>query len=190
MPPPQPTDEVRRFFFGSFFFATHMQPHGLQTHTRSPLGVVCMCVAINTASPCHPSKPHSTHPSLYRRGVLSVCWSWARCGRDNAPHRSHEALSRLGQCHQANQPRLLQPIIANARPTSGCVQGLLSQTPAFALPKYVLAEQGPHGALHRISVRISVSVLFRFYISFFVSVFVSVYIVSIRQRTLTNADDR
>ncbi len=101
-----------------------------------------------------------------------------------------EILSRLGQCHQANQPRLLQPIIANARPTPGCVQGLLSQTPAFALPKYVLAEQGPHGALHRISVRISVSVLFRFYISFFVSVFVSVYIVSIRQRTLTNADDR
>ena len=99
-----------------------------------------------------------------------------------------EILSRLGQCHQANQPRLLQPIIANARPTSGCVQGLLSQTPAFALPKYVLAEQGPHGALHRISVRISVSVLFRFYISFFVSV--SVYIVSVRQRTLTNADDR
>ena len=62
--------------------------------------------------------------------------------------------------------------------------------PAFVLPTYVLAEQGPHGALHRISVRISVSVLFRFYISFFVSFFVSVYIVSIRQRTLTNADDR
>ena len=60
--------------------------------------------------------------------------------------------------------------------------------PAFVLPTYVLAEQGPHGALHRISVRISVSVLFRFYISFFVSV--SVYIVSVRQRTLTNADDR
>ena len=53
MPPPQPTDEVRRFFFGSFFFASlsHIRPHGLQTHTRSPLGVVCMCVAINTASP-------------------------------------------------------------------------------------------------------------------------------------------
>ena len=50
----------------------------------------------------------------------------------------------------------------------------------------VLAEQGPRGALHRISVRISVSVLFRFYVSFFVSV----YIVSVRQRTLTNADDR
>ena len=83
-----------------------------------------------------------------------------------------------------------ETIIANVRPTHGCVQGLSSQTPAFARPKYVLAEQGPHGALHRISVRISVSGLFRFYISFFVSVFVSVYIVSIRQRTLTNADDR
>ena len=54
--------------------------------------------------------------------------------------------------------------------------------------QHVLTKQGPHGALHRISVRISVSVLFRFYISFFVSV--SVYIVSVRQRTLTNADDR
>ena len=62
----------------------------------------------------------------------------------------------------------------------------MPSSPAFVLPTYVLAEQGPHGALHRISVRISVSVLFRFYISFFVSV----YIVSVRQRTLTNADDR
>ena len=97
-----------------------------------------------------------------------------------------EILSRLEQCRQANQPRLLQPIIANARPTLGCIQGLSSQTPALARPKYVIAEQGPHGALLRISVRISVSVLFRFYISFFVSV----YIVSVRQRTLTNADDR
>ena len=101
-------------------------------------------------------------------------------------HRFHETLSRPGQCPHTNQPRLLQPIIANVRPTPGCVQGLSSQTPAFARPKYVLAEQGPHGALHRISVRISVSVLLRFYISFFVSV----YIVSVRQRTLTNADDR
>ena len=95
-----------------------------------------------------------------------------------------EILSRLEQCRQANQSRLLQPIIANARPTLGCIQGLSSQTPALARPKYVIAEQGPHGALLRISVRISV--LFRFYISFFVSV----YIVSVRQRTLTNADDR
>ena len=63
MPPPQPTDEVRRFFFGSFFFASlsHIRPHGLQTHTRSPLGVVCMCVAINTTSP-NPVTPR-TMPS-------------------------------------------------------------------------------------------------------------------------------
>ena len=196
MPPPQPTDEVRRFFFGSFFFAflshTHATSRLTDTHTIPLRGRVYVCVTINTTSSCHPSKPRSTHPSLYRRGVLCVCRSspLARCGRDNAPHRFHETLSRPGQCPHTNQPRLLQPIIANVRPTPGCVQGLSSQTPAFARPKYVLAEQGPHGALHRISVRISVSVLFRFYISFFVSVFVSVYIVSVRQRTLTNADDR
>ena len=194
MTPPQPTDGVRRFFFGSFFFAflshTHATSRLTDTHMIPFRGRVYMCVTINTTSSCHPSKPRSTHPSLYRRGVLCVCRSspLARCGRDNAPHRFDETLSRPGQCPHTNQPRLLQPIIANVRPTPGCVQGLSSQTPAFVLPTYVLAEQGPHGALHRISVRISVSVLFRFYISFFVSV--SVYIVSVRQRTLTNADDR
>ena len=142
---------------------------------------------------CHTHAPSwltDTHTIPFR-GRVYVCVV-LRLGLDAAVITRHidpsEILSRLGQCHQANQPRLLQPIIANARPTPGCVQGLLSQTPAFALPKYVLAVQGPHGALHCISVRISVSVLFRFYISFFVSV--SVYIVSVRQRTLTNADDR
>ena len=44
MPPPQPTDEVRRFFFGSFFFATHMHPHGLHTHTIPFRGRVYVCV--------------------------------------------------------------------------------------------------------------------------------------------------
>lgn len=69
MPPPQPTDEVRRFFFDSFFFAflshTHATSWLTDTHTIPLRGRVYVCVAINTASPCHPSKPHSTHPSLY-----------------------------------------------------------------------------------------------------------------------------
>ena len=34
-----------------------------------------------------------------------------------------------------------EAIIANGRPTPGCVQGLSSQTPAFVRPKNVLAEQ-------------------------------------------------
>ena len=62
--------------------------------------------------------------------------------------------------------------------------------PRFRSSEERVRRASPHGALHRISIRISVSVLFRFYISFFVSVFDSVYIVSIRQRTLTNADGR
>ena len=142
-----------------------MQPYGLQTHTIPVRGRVYVCVAINTVSPSHSSKPHSTHPSLYRRGVLSVCWSWARCGRDNAPHRSHEALSRLGQCPHTNQPRLLQPIIANVRPALGCVHAHSSRTPAIALPQHVL-----------VPVRCIVF-RFRFYFGFIFRIFVSVSVL-------------
>ena len=148
MTPPQPTDEVRRFFFGSFFFAflshTHATSRLTDTHMIPFRGRVYMCVTINTTSSCHPSKPRSTHPSLYRRGVLCVCVA-LRLGSDAAGITRRidpsEILSRLEQCRQANQPRLLQPIIANVRPTPGCVQGLSSQTPAFVRPKNVLAEQ-------------------------------------------------
>ena len=39
MPPPQPTDEVRRFFFGSFFFASlsHTYDPMAYRHTHDPL---------------------------------------------------------------------------------------------------------------------------------------------------------
>ena len=165
-----------------------MQPHGLQTHTIPFRGRVYMCVTINTTSSCHPSKPRSTHPSLYRRGVLCVCRSspLARCGRDNAPHRFDETLSRPGQCPHTNQPRLLQPIIANVRPTPGCVQGLSSQTPAFG-PSEVRVSRAR-------SSRCTASHFGSYFGFGFITVlyfvFVSVYIVSVRQRTLTNADDR
>ena len=58
MPPPQPTDEVRRFFFGSFFFASLSHTYDLMAyrHTRSPLGVVCMCGNQHALTqPCHTS---------------------------------------------------------------------------------------------------------------------------------------
>ena len=81
MTPPQPTDGVRRFFFGSFFFASlsHIRPHGLQTHTRSPLGVVCMCVAINTTSP-NPVTPR-TMPSS--QPTPSLAANHSKCQTDS-----------------------------------------------------------------------------------------------------------
>ena len=51
---------------------THATSWLTDTHTIPLRGRVYVCVTINTTSPCHPSKPHSTHPSLYRRGVLCV----------------------------------------------------------------------------------------------------------------------
>ena len=66
MPPPQPTDEVRRFFFDSFFFA----PLSLTCnrtayrHTRSPLGVVCICVCVDQHDLILPSFQATQHTPL------------------------------------------------------------------------------------------------------------------------------
>ena len=69
-----------------------------------------------------------------------------------------------------------EAIIANVRPTFGCVHGHSSRTPAIVLPQHVL-----------VPVRCIVF-RFRFYISYFRFGFG--FIISARQRTLTNADER
>ena len=46
MTPPQPTDEVRRFFFDSFFFASLSHTYDLMVyrHTHDPLKGSCVCL--------------------------------------------------------------------------------------------------------------------------------------------------
>ena len=74
MPPPQPTDEVRRFFFDSFFFAPLSHTCNLMAyrHTRSPLGVVCMSVWRSTRP--HPAilPSHTAHTPPFIGGVCCV----------------------------------------------------------------------------------------------------------------------
>ena len=113
-------------------------------------------------------------------------------GHDAAGITHHTDLMRL--CHASDNALKPTPPPSLAANHSKCQTDSLMRTrpfvpdPRFRPSEERVSRASTHGALHRISVRISVSVLFRFYISFFVSV--SVYIVSVRQRTLTNADDR
>ena len=66
------------WFFLLCLPVTHIRPHGLQTHTRSPLGVVCMCVAINTTSP-NPVTPR-TMPSSQPTPSLAANHSKCQTG--------------------------------------------------------------------------------------------------------------
>ena len=104
MPPPQPTDEVRRFFFDSFFFAPLSHTCNLMAyrHTRSPLGVVCMSVWRSTRS--HPAiRPsHTAHTPPFIGGVCCLC---VGLGHDAAGITHHTDLMRL--CHASDNALIL-----------------------------------------------------------------------------------
>ena len=80
-------------------------------------------LVLSSLPPCHTHTTSwltDTHTIPFR-GRVYVC---VAINTVSPSHPSMKALSRLRQCPQTNHPRLLQPIIANARPTPGCVQGL------------------------------------------------------------------
>ena len=68
MPPPQPTDEVRRFFFDSFFFAflshTHATSWLTDTHTIPLRGRVYVCVCDDQHDLTLPSFQATQHTPL------------------------------------------------------------------------------------------------------------------------------